>query len=136
MDLFDWIFGRGSETAKDNGHDKCRYFTEQDFSRVALDMVYPGPKTRDSFWGGTIEECEAAFKECGAIREKYRNLEPRRLRSAVMHWADHFEHRAKEDLADIKSQTRKREMDAYNERSAKEAERVRELTDLIRKGEC
>jgi hypothetical protein len=92
-----------------------RAFSHDDWQSVALDYVYGKVlRTYDSFWGGTVEQCDRAIERINNLRAEYKDLQPPKLRKEIMDWLDFYEKRAKDDRADVVSQKHRKQMDAYD----------------------
>jgi len=109
-------------------------FSSDDYSRLALDMIYPYKsqmETDDSFYGGTVIEGEATASYWEKLRGKFEDVPDPRLKKAINSWIDWYKKRAIEDLEDCRTQKRKKEMDRYDERRRAETNRVNELRTHI-----
>jgi hypothetical protein len=113
--------------------DPLANFTQREVHLAALDLVWPLPSANDSFWGGSIAECDRAEDQVEAKRLKYRDYEPIRMRKEIMSWLDYAWGRIQEARSDVETQKHRREMDKYLAKQDAENERKRAVLNTIRK---
>lgn len=119
----------------DSSSDSLRNFSDEDLNLAALNIVWPLPQCRDSFWGGSLAQCDEAQAECDALREKYKAYEPIRMRKQIMGWITYAERNIKKDRSDVISQKTRKDMDAYNSRCKKENNKTQEVLDALKNHE-
>jgi hypothetical protein len=107
-------------------------FSDDDVRRAALDIVYPLPDCADSFWGGTVEKCQACLVRIEEKRKEFAEYEPAWMRDAIMSWLDHAENRAKENLEDCQTGASRKRADEYSKKSNKDRENVRAVHNFLK----
>lgn len=113
-------------------NDPYAEFSDSDFQVLALERLPGNLDTSDSFWGGTIKRCDEVLARIAELRQQYDDVEPRRLRGALLDWLDYFANKARENREDVRTQKRRREIDAFSASQDEKRRRVRALSDALR----
>jgi hypothetical protein len=107
-------------------------FSDDDYEKAALNLLWPIPRPRDSFWGGNFAECDAAHVWADQTEAKYSTLSDPRMKRHVMGWISFVRKEAEAAREDLRSQKHKREHDEYSARLTAERHRADELAAIIR----
>lgn len=114
--------------------DPFAAFTADDWSGVGLDIVYPlGLGTDNSFWGGTVERCDAVLARIGELRATYAQTQPVKMRHAIAKWLDHYARQARENREDIVTLRSLKAHQAYCAREALKEDHARRVRETLRK---
>lgn len=105
--------------------------SRDDIKRAALDIVYPLPDCDKSWFGGTVEKCDAAQARLDQRRREYASFEPAWMRSAIMEWFDHAQRNIREAREDCLTQKSRKGMDEYDQRTKAERERANQVLRSI-----
>lgn len=143
MRFLNWLFTASKDMPITTGAEGRKFvavkpdpyagFTSDDWSSAGLDIVYPlGLDTDDSFWNGSVAECDAVLARIAKYRIQYAKQEPKKFRSAIMYWLDHYEYKAKENRSDCVTQAKLKRHEDYCRRSDEKNARKRRLTDVLR----
>ncbi len=107
-------------------------FTKKDFNGVALDMLWGKiPRCDDSYFGGSLDQCDKADLIIQDFRAQYAAHEPRRLRREIMGWLDWYQRQTNEARADLVSGKHRKEMERYERERCAERNGVFALKEAI-----
>lgn len=113
--------------------DPLAEFSDDEVESAALRVLKERPECRESWFGGTVAKCDETLAKIDELRGKYANIEPLRMRRAVIGWLDYFEHKARAARRDCETGKSRRDLDAHVAREAAKSVRVRAVLDRLRK---
>lgn len=103
MGLWSWLMGK-TRSPED---EKWAEFSDDDFSRLALDIVFP----RVVRYPYSADEIKQAEEALAGLRAEYASTKPQQLRRHVMNWCRYYERHivdARRDLAERERDARMR----------------------------
>lgn len=113
-------------------NDPLAEFSDDEVESAALNVLKERPECGESWFGGTVAKCDKTLAKIDDLRGKYANIEPPRMRSAVMKWLDYFEYKAREARRDCETGKSRRDLNAHSAREAAKSARVRAVLDRLR----
>jgi len=128
-DMFGWFKKSNPET---DPSDPLAGFSDDEIQTAALDLVHPLPAGKPSWYGGTVKECDRALEQIVALRTKYAEYQPARMRRAILGWLDYAEREVMRDRADCVSGKSKRDLDAHSAREEQVSARSREVLAALK----
>jgi hypothetical protein len=127
-----WCCQSSVHASASSAPDPLAQFSDDELQTAALRVLDERPECHDSWFGGTVAECDAALQQVANLRVKYASYQPVRMRKAIMSWLDYFEHQAKESREDCVTQKSRRELDEYRAERNTEQARTNQVLDKLR----
>lgn len=113
-------------------HDPLAAYSHDDIESAALRILYPLPDARESWIGGTLEECDAADKRIEVLRGQYATYEPKRMRMAIFGWLDYATGKTRKARQDIETTRSLRELDDRRKKESARQSRIQDVLEALK----